>query len=164
MKSFPFPDDDFFKTEEGRELPKVQAEDPKAEVEVPKVEVEVPEIEAEDPKAEAEVPNAGVGTPEIEKEPEAEKETPPLRGSAVPASAQRGNQETERLDPILRIGRLNAANNEVISIAPGSSLNHATTLMMLKDFSQLPIIQGSILASPAMTTRPSSRASVSPPR
>ncbi|HVV84666.1 MAG TPA: CBS domain-containing protein [Kofleriaceae bacterium] len=45
-------------------------------------------------------------------------------------------------DPITRIGRLlSAANSAVLWLTPGSSLQEATTLMMLKDYSQLPIMQ-----------------------
>jgi CBS domain-containing protein len=52
------------------------------------------------------------------------------------------SKKAERVDPVHRIGRLLAPNKEVIYVSPGTSLNEATTLMMLKDFSQLPVLHG----------------------
>ncbi len=45
-------------------------------------------------------------------------------------------------DPTYRIAKLAAANRVPISIAPDKSLHEAVTLMMLHDFSQLPVMQG----------------------
>lgn len=45
-----------------------------------------------------------------------------------------------RADAVHRISQLPAANNPIVFVQPGSPLNEATTLMMLKDFSQLPIV------------------------
>lgn len=58
-------------------------------------------------------------------------------GEPISAEPELGEEET---DPIQRIGGLPAANQSVVSVPPGTSLNHAMTLMMLHDFSQLPII------------------------
>ena len=44
-------------------------------------------------------------------------------------------------DPIRRISLLRAANKQVVSVAPSTSLKDAMTTMMLDDFSQLPVIQ-----------------------
>ena len=45
-------------------------------------------------------------------------------------------------DPTFRIGKLEAANNAPVTVAPDSKLLEATTLMMFHDFSQLPVMQG----------------------
>lgn len=44
-------------------------------------------------------------------------------------------------DPVHRVGRLFAANQPVVSVPPGSTVDEAMTLMMLHDFSQLPVLQ-----------------------
>jgi CBS domain-containing protein len=48
----------------------------------------------------------------------------------------------EAPDPVERIGRLPAANQEVVSVPPGTPIATAMTVMMLRDFSQLPVIHG----------------------
>lgn len=45
-------------------------------------------------------------------------------------------------DPMHRIARLRSANTEPVSIAPDASLSKAATLMMLHDYSQLPVMSG----------------------
>lgn len=45
------------------------------------------------------------------------------------------------VDPTNRIGKLEAANRQPESIKPGTPLSEAMTLMLVKDFSQLPIMQ-----------------------
>ena len=45
-------------------------------------------------------------------------------------------------DPTYRIGKLAAANRPPVSIAVDAPLHEAVTLMMLHDFSQLPVMQG----------------------
>jgi hypothetical protein len=45
-------------------------------------------------------------------------------------------------DPTYRIGKLPAANQGVISVAPDDEISAAVTLMMRNDFSQLPVMQG----------------------
>ncbi|MDT9580599.1 CBS domain-containing protein [Stenotrophomonas indicatrix] len=47
-----------------------------------------------------------------------------------------------QLDPTFRLGRLEAANKPVISVAPNDSLAKAVTLMLTYDFSQLPVMVG----------------------
>ena len=64
-------------------------------------------------------------------------------GTSAPApSAQEEAKKAERGDPVHRIGLLPAANKAVTFVSPGSLLKQATTTMMIKDFSQLPILQG----------------------
>ena len=46
------------------------------------------------------------------------------------------------LDPTFRLGRLGAANKEVVSVKPNESLDKAITLMLTNDFSQLPVMTG----------------------
>lgn len=64
----------------------------------------------------------------------------PEEEAAAPAQAEA--KKVERGDPVHRIGLLPAANKEITSVSPGSLLIQATTMMMMKDFSQLPILQG----------------------
>jgi CBS domain-containing protein len=44
-------------------------------------------------------------------------------------------------DPTYRIGKLKAANQALVAVKPDASLEAATTLMMSKDLSQLPVMQ-----------------------
>ena len=46
------------------------------------------------------------------------------------------------LDPTFRLGRLEAANKEVVSVKPNDSLDKVITLMLTNDFSQLPVMTG----------------------
>lgn len=48
----------------------------------------------------------------------------------------------EPLDPTFRLGRLDAANKGIVSVAPNDKLERATTLMLTHDFSQLPVMAG----------------------
>jgi hypothetical protein len=50
--------------------------------------------------------------------------------------------EDAPLDPTFRLGRLEAANKQVISVKPNDSLDKAITLMLTNDFSQLPVMTG----------------------
>lgn len=45
-------------------------------------------------------------------------------------------------DPSFRIGKLEAANKPVISVAPNHSIEQAISKMLLNGFSQLPVMQG----------------------
>ncbi len=45
-------------------------------------------------------------------------------------------------DPTYRIGKLPAANRKPVSISAQAPLQEATTLMLMHDFSQLPVMQG----------------------
>lgn len=44
-------------------------------------------------------------------------------------------------DPTFRVGQLDAANRNPIHVRPDADLSRATTLMLLHDFSQLPVMQ-----------------------
>ncbi len=46
------------------------------------------------------------------------------------------------VDPTFRLGRLEAANKEIVSVTPNDSLDKAITLMLTNDFSQLPVMNG----------------------
>jgi CBS domain-containing protein len=45
-------------------------------------------------------------------------------------------------DPTYRIGKLDAANKPVVSVAPNHSIKQAITLMLMHGYSQLPVMQG----------------------
>ena len=45
-------------------------------------------------------------------------------------------------DPTYRIGKLAAANKEIVSVAPNHQLSEAVALMLANGFSQLPVMQG----------------------
>jgi CBS domain-containing protein len=45
-------------------------------------------------------------------------------------------------DPTYRIGKLDAANKPVLSVAPNQSIEYAVTQMLANGFSQLPVMQG----------------------
>jgi hypothetical protein len=78
----------------------------------------------------------------IDEPPAPEAKEVPTAGAPAPPTAPPGATSTERTDPVHRIGRLSAANQPVFSVPPNTSLGEAVTSMMLKDFSQLPVIQG----------------------
>lgn len=50
--------------------------------------------------------------------------------------------ELTRSDPIFRISKLAAAKQDVVRVDPESKLSEAITIMMSRDFSQLPIMSG----------------------
>lgn len=49
---------------------------------------------------------------------------------------------TDGTDPTVRVGSLDAANRTPTRVAPSESLSVATTIMLLNDFSQLPVMDG----------------------
>jgi CBS domain-containing protein len=49
---------------------------------------------------------------------------------------------TASFDPTYRLGRLRAANNPPVSVSPQQTVKVALTIMMSKDFSQLPVMSG----------------------
>lgn len=51
-----------------------------------------------------------------------------------------GNPDEVALDPTFRLGRLDAANKEVVWVRPTDTLDRAITLMLTNDFSQLPVM------------------------
>jgi len=63
-------------------------------------------------------------------------ETPTTRATVA---GQPGAQES--IDPVYRIGRLAAANQPVASVPMGTPLSEALTVMMLREFSQLPVLR-----------------------
>lgn len=46
-------------------------------------------------------------------------------------------------DPTFRLGRLEAANKEVVSVSPNDSISKVVTLLLTNDFSQMPVMVGS---------------------
>ena len=48
-----------------------------------------------------------------------------------------------RPDPTYRLGMLEAAHNKPMSVNPNADLKAATTIMLLHDFTQLPVMEGS---------------------
>lgn len=48
-------------------------------------------------------------------------------------------------DPTFRVGRLESANKEPLSVSSNATLTEAVTIMMMHNFSQLPIIDGNTL-------------------
>ncbi|WP_437763631.1 CBS domain-containing protein [Sorangium sp. So ce281] len=66
---------------------------------------------------------------------------PAATTSSASPSGQSEVKSTGASDPIPRIGGLPAASKPIVSVRPGTSLNEAMTLMMLRDFSQLPVLQ-----------------------
>ena len=55
---------------------------------------------------------------------------------------QENADSTNAVDPTIRIGALEAAGREPVSVNPNETLKCATTIMLLNDYSQLPVIQG----------------------
>src|SRR5208283_215868 len=47
-------------------------------------------------------------------------------------------------DPTYRVGKLAAANRSPVSVKPDGSIAEATTLMLMNDFSQLPVMQSDV--------------------
>lgn len=66
-----------------------------------------------------------------------------IDGSITFARKPKKQVEDKPVDPTFRLGRLDAANKEVVSVKPNDSLNKAVTLMLTNDFSQLPVMNGS---------------------
>jgi len=48
-------------------------------------------------------------------------------------------------DPTFRVGRLESANTEPLSVSPNATLSEAVTTMRMHDFSQLPVVNGNAL-------------------
>ncbi len=57
------------------------------------------------------------------------------------ASEPARGPEQAAVDPVQRIGRLVNTQRALVSVRPGCSLLEATTLMMMRDFSQLPVLR-----------------------
>lgn len=70
---------------------------------------------------------------------------PPAGGAVAPAPAATAATEpvtapSAYADPTSRISKLAAANRPVVSIKPDASLQEAVTLMLSRDYSQLPVM------------------------
>jgi hypothetical protein len=59
-------------------------------------------------------------------------------GSAA-AQADTPQLSTASFDPTYRIGRLFAANQSVVAVVPDAEISEAITLMLQRDYSQLPV-------------------------
>ena len=62
--------------------------------------------------------------------------------SAATATVEAESQKEEFNDPTQRIGRLKAASRTPVSVKRDAPLSEAVTLMLLHDYSQLPVMQG----------------------
>lgn len=58
-----------------------------------------------------------------------------------------------RHDPVFRLGKLDAANQKLTAVSPDTPLERAVTVMMLNDFSQLPVITSVSRIEGAVTWR-----------
>jgi CBS domain-containing protein len=58
---------------------------------------------------------------------------------------------SEPEDPTQRIGKLPSANSAPVSVNPNATIAEATTLMLLHDYSQLPVMQGERTLKGAVT-------------
>jgi CBS domain-containing protein len=101
-----------------------------AEVRFEKVDGAVPSVSVE--------PGVESGVDSI---PQSDR-TPPSVAETVHSSLPAERPAKPAADPVQRIGRLPAANRAVYSVTPGTPLVAVATQMMLKDYSQIPIIQG----------------------
>lgn len=55
-------------------------------------------------------------------------------------SAASGGQDL--IDPVVRIGRIDAANHRPVSVSPNATLAEVVTIMLTNDFSQVPVMTG----------------------
>ena len=55
---------------------------------------------------------------------------------------QENGDSANAVDPTIRISTLEAAGREPVSVNPNETIKCATTIMLLNDYSQLPVIQG----------------------
>lgn len=82
-------------------------------------------------------PKASLEGEEPEKAPEPSPPTPiPISASSAPAAPP------SYADPTHRISKLAAANSPPICVSPDGSLQEAVTIMMVNDFSQVPVMVG----------------------
>jgi CBS domain-containing protein len=74
---------------------------------------------------------------------EVDTRTFPVATESERASSCEGDGDGGKYsDPVVRIGMLSAANRSPVIIDRSASIEEATTLMLLNDFSQLPVMQG----------------------
>lgn len=69
-----------------------------------------------------------------EKRKTATPDTPSSQETPIPPAGQ------VLADPTYRVGKLTSANKEVISVKPDASVKEAVTLMLARQFSQLPVM------------------------
>ncbi len=66
----------------------------------------------------------------------------------------------EHVDPSLRIGQLEAANQYPVTVAPSDNLSKAQSIMLMNDFSQVPVLQGARTIKGAVSWRSIGRAAM----
>jgi CBS domain-containing protein len=90
---------------------------------------------------------------QIDQTPDSGKPPSPGAPSTVATTlpAQSALEPQKMVDPIRRLSQLRAANQKVVSVTPSTSLKEAMTIMMLNEFSQLPVIQGDRQCKGAVT-------------
>jgi len=81
----------------------------------------------------------------LETEPSLEQTKPPeiveLQASdTINISVSMSGQLTILTDPTYRISKLEAANKKPVSVTPNTTLQEAVTIMLINDFSQLPVM------------------------
>lgn len=69
------------------------------------------------------------------------EQAPTSNESSEPPSVSAETRLHLVTDPIHRIGRLDSANRTLVSVAPDETTSRAITLMLLNDFSQLPVLR-----------------------
>lgn len=73
---------------------------------------------------------------------QAPTETPSPATATTTEESPTPTTATLTSDPTYRIGKLAAANQPLVSVAPDAEINKAVTLMMQHDYSQLPVMVG----------------------
>ena len=77
----------------------------------------------------------------LSKEKPVVEEPPSMKESSFTADAVLVTEQARpTIDPAYRVGSLALANNPPVSVLPSDTVLRATTLMLRKDFSQLPVI------------------------
>jgi predicted transcriptional regulator len=79
--------------------------------------------------------------PELENS-EPQEELAPIEFNEEPITTENTSTQHDDSDPVIRVSRLAAANQTVERCSPSDSLLTATTLMVRKGYSQLPVMQG----------------------
>ncbi|MEK6405343.1 MAG: CBS domain-containing protein [Acidobacteriota bacterium] len=102
---------------------------------------EVAEEVKPDGAASEEASSEGASSEETSSE-EASSEEVSSTSDVVPNAAVAELVGTAIGDPTYRIGKLKSANEQPTSVNPNASIEEAVTLMLLHDFSQLPVMQG----------------------
>jgi CBS domain-containing protein len=82
------------------------------------------------------------GTPSAVEQAEEQSEQAPTSAEPESPNTPPSGEVPGEEDPTYRIGSLPAANRKLITVNQDDPLNKAVTLMLLHDFSQLPVMQG----------------------